>query len=85
MKNFDQIIWQEKLTFVDFYATWCAPCRQMHPIVDQFEDRMSERAEVCRIDIEDPDMQEIVRRYSTSPRRKNMSVGARCCGARAAA
>ena len=64
MKNFDQIIWQEKLTFVDFYATWCAPCRQMHPIVDQFEDRMSERAEVCRIDIEDPDMQEIVRRYN---------------------
>lgn len=63
MKNFDQIIRQEKLTFVDFYASWCAPCRQMQPIIDQFEDRMRDRTDVCRIDIEDPEMRDLVHRY----------------------
>ncbi len=64
MKNFDQIIWQEKLTFVDFYATWCGPCKQMEPIIGQFEERMSDRTDVVRIDIEDPDMRDVVRRYN---------------------
>ena len=63
MRNFDQIIRQEKLTFVDFYASWCAPCRQMQPIIDQFEDRMGARTDLLRIDIEDPEMHEIVRRF----------------------
>ncbi len=64
MKNFDQLIWQEKLTFVDFYASWCGPCKQMEPIITQFEERMSNRTDVLRIDIEDPAMQHIVRRYN---------------------
>ncbi len=63
MKNFDQIIWQEKLTFIDFYASWCGPCKQMEPIITQFKDRMSDRTDVYRIDIEDPEMLPIVRRY----------------------
>ena len=63
MKNFDQQIWQPKLTLVDFYATWCSPCRQMDPIVAQFADRMHHRTDVVRIDIEDPEMQHIIHRY----------------------
>ena len=62
--NFDQLIWQEKLTLVDFYASWCCPCRQMEPIVQQFKERMHERTDVLRIDIEDATFQHIVRRYN---------------------
>ena len=64
MKNFDQRIWQERLTLVEFYASWCNPCKQMEPIIAQFGVRMKERTDLLRIDIEDAEMQPIVRRYN---------------------
>lgn len=64
MKDFDKIIWQNALTFVDFFAVWCGTCRAMTPVIDRFQKQMNGRADVYRMDIEDPDLLEIVRRYN---------------------
>lgn len=61
--NFERKIWQERLTFVVFYASWCTQCRQMEPIVTLFEERMATRADTLRIDIEEPGMQAVITRY----------------------
>ena len=37
---------------VDFWATWCAPCRRIAPIVDQLADEYSGRATVAKVDID---------------------------------
>ena len=62
MPKFEQLIWREKLTFVEFYATWCGPCQQMEPIITQFAERMSHRTDVYRIDIDDPSMAAVIHR-----------------------
>ena len=64
MKDFDKIIWRNALTFVDFFAVWCGTCRAMTPVIDRFQKQMNGRADVYRMDIEDPDLLEIVRRYN---------------------
>ena len=61
--NFDEIIGQDKLTLVDFYATWCGPCKIMHPVLDRIEKMVEGRVNIVRLDIDDPDNMALVRRY----------------------
>ncbi|MDE6623548.1 MAG: thioredoxin family protein [Alistipes sp.] len=64
MKDFDKVIWRDALTFVDFFATWCGPCQMMHPVIDKFAEQMKGRVDVYKIDIDDREMIEIIRRYN---------------------
>ena len=64
MKDFDKIIWRDALTLVDFFAPWCGPSQAIHPEIDKFQKRMNGRADVYRMDIDDPDLAEVVRRYN---------------------
>lgn len=63
MVDFDKIIWRDALTFVDFFASWCGPCQAMHPVVDRFQEQMRGRVEVYKVNIDAPEMAEIIRRY----------------------
>lgn len=38
---------------VDFTATWCGPCRQIAPLVDQLADEYEGRAKVAKLDIDE--------------------------------
>ena len=40
-----------KTVFVNFWATWCGPCRMMSPIVDQLADELAD-VKVCKVDID---------------------------------
>ena len=52
MENFNDIIKSEKLTLVDFYATWCGPCKTMHPILEQLKDDLGDNIRIIKIDVD---------------------------------
>ena len=60
MKNFKQTIAQSTPTLVDFYATWCGPCRTMHPILDRLAATLGQRVTILRYDIDDPENAQLV-------------------------
>ena len=52
MSKFREIIQSDTPTLVDFYATWCGPCQQMHPILDKLKDKMGSTVRVVKIDVD---------------------------------
>ena len=52
-ENFEnEVIKSEGTVLVDFYATWCGPCKIMSPIVDKIADERTD-VKVCKIDVDE--------------------------------
>lgn len=49
--NFEEIT-REGLALVDFWATWCGPCRMQAPIVDQLDAELGGSVKVCKVDVD---------------------------------
>ena len=52
MDNFNEIINGDQLTLVDFYATWCGPCKMMHPVLTQLKDELGDSIRIIKIDVD---------------------------------
>jgi thioredoxin 1 len=50
--NFDSIIKSEKPVLIDFFATWCGPCKTLAPILKQVKDSLGEGITVIKIDVD---------------------------------
>jgi thioredoxin 1 len=53
-QNFEEeVLKSDKPVLVDFWATWCAPCRMMAPAVDAIAEAYAGRAKVGKLNVDD--------------------------------
>lgn len=51
----EKVIKSDKVVLVDFWATWCPPCRMMAPILEDTAKKMDDVLDVVKVDVEASD------------------------------
>ncbi len=52
MNDFNEIIKDSKPTLVDFFATWCGPCKMQSPILEQVKNALGDAVNIIKVDID---------------------------------
>ena len=45
----NEVVKSEKLTLVDFWATWCGPCRKLAPVIEELADEFKDNVKFVKI------------------------------------
>ena len=67
MEKFSEIINSEQLTLVDFFATWCGPCKKMHPILDQLKGELGDSIRIIKLDVDKNENLSMIYRIQSVP------------------
>ncbi len=52
-EEFDKTINSNKPVLVDFYATWCGPCKMQAPILKEFAEEVGDKVVVVKVDVDE--------------------------------
>lgn len=53
-KNFKEEVKEARVpVLIDFWASWCGPCKMMAPVVEQIAEEMGTSAKVCKVNIDE--------------------------------
>ena len=59
-KNFNEKI-KNGVVLIDFFATWCGPCRMMAPILEQVQNELGEKVHIYKVDVDE--CENLARKY----------------------
>ncbi len=51
--NFSELLAQGKPMIVDFWATWCGPCKKVAPYIEQLAEEYAEQAIIGKVDVDE--------------------------------
>ncbi|MCR5576729.1 MAG: thioredoxin [Oscillospiraceae bacterium] len=50
--NFESTV-NEGTVLIDFWATWCGPCRMQAPILEQLDEELGGSVKICKVDVDE--------------------------------
>jgi thioredoxin 1 len=53
--NFDQLLAEGKPMVVDFWATWCGPCKKIGPYIEELAEQYADQVIIGKVDVDEND------------------------------
>ncbi|MBF1075529.1 MAG: thioredoxin [Prevotellaceae bacterium] len=51
--DFPALVQDDKLLVVDFFATWCGPCKKLSPTLDEVSEEFGDRVNIVKVDVDE--------------------------------
>lgn len=52
--NFEKEVMEANVpVLIDFWASWCGPCRMMSPVIDKIAEEMGDKLKVCKVNVDE--------------------------------
>ena len=64
ISEFEEFINSDRLTVVDFFATWCGPCKMLGPVFQSVSDELNTKVNFIKMDIDQ--FNEIASKYQVA-------------------
>ena len=53
----NEVVKSDVPVLIDFFATWCGPCKMLAPIIEELAAEYEGKVKVCKVDVDnDPDL-----------------------------
>ena len=59
--EFEDVLKQNKVVLVDFFANWCGPCRMLAPILEEVKAESNGKFEIVKVDVDESE--KLARRF----------------------
>ena len=61
-ENFEkEVLYEEKIVLIDFWATCCGPCQMIAPVIEDIANSQKDKVKVCKVNVDDE--QELAIKY----------------------